>query len=43
MQLGFISEYSEISKYYFHSISNNIGLDIHDVRDRDVVFKSGMV
>ncbi|KEI11720.1 hypothetical protein Z959_12110 [Clostridium novyi B str. ATCC 27606] len=43
MQLGIISEYNEISKYYFHSISHNLGLDTHDVGNRDVVLKPGMV
>ncbi|KEI02399.1 aminopeptidase P family protein [Clostridium botulinum] len=43
MELGLISKYSEISKYYFHSISHNLGLDTHDVGDRDAVLKPGMV
>ncbi|KEH98446.1 aminopeptidase P family protein [Clostridium botulinum] len=43
MELGLISEYSEISKYYFHSISHNLGLDTHDVGDRDAILKPGMV
>lgn len=43
MKLGLISGYSEISKYYFHSVSHNLGLDTHDVGNRDVVLKPGMV
>ncbi|EDS78269.1 Xaa-Pro aminopeptidase [Clostridium botulinum C str. Eklund] len=43
MELGIIKEKSEISKYYFHSISHSLGLDTHDVGDRDIILKPGMV
>lgn len=42
-ELGLIKEDSELSKYYFHSVSHNLGLDTHDVGDRDTILKPGMV
>ncbi|NIA22942.1 MAG: M24 family metallopeptidase [Proteobacteria bacterium] len=30
-KLGYIKEESEISKYYYHSVSHPIGLDVHDI------------
>ncbi|KGN02613.1 peptidase M24 [Clostridium novyi A str. 4570] len=43
IELGLMKDKSEISKYYFHSISHSLGLDTHDVGDRDIVLKPGMV
>lgn len=42
-ELGLIKENDELSKYYFHSITHNLGLDAHDVGDRDAVLKPGML
>ena len=33
----------ESRKYYPHSISHFLGLDVHDTGDRDTVFQPGMV
>lgn len=41
--LGLIKEDSELSKYYFHGVSHYLGLDTHDVGDREQVLKPGMV
>ncbi|KGM98425.1 peptidase M24 [Clostridium novyi A str. 4552] len=43
IELGIIKDKSEISKYYFHSISHSLGLDTHDVGHRDIILKPGMV
>ncbi|MCI7057929.1 MAG: M24 family metallopeptidase, partial [Mollicutes bacterium] len=33
----------DISKYYFHSISHHIGLDTHDLSDRDLPLEEGNI
>ena len=42
-QLGLIKESGELSKYYFHGVSHYLGLDTHDVGNREEVLKPGMV
>ncbi|MFL0248518.1 aminopeptidase P family protein [Candidatus Clostridium stratigraminis] len=42
-KLGIIKEDSELSKYYFHSVSHYLGLDTHDVGSREIELKAGMV
>ncbi|MBZ2174023.1 aminopeptidase P family protein [Schnuerera sp. xch1] len=42
-KLGLIKEDSELSKYYFHSVSHYLGTDTHDVGDRTAILKPGMV
>ena len=42
-EIGLIKEDSELSKYYYHGVSHNLGLDVHDVGRRDVILKEGMV
>ena len=45
IKLGIIKEKSEVSRYYWHSIGHNLGLDTHDVepQGRNFVFGEGMV
>ena len=43
IELGLIKEPSELSKYYFHGVSHYLGLDTHDVGNRDIKLKPGMV
>ncbi|MBU3160154.1 aminopeptidase P family protein [Clostridium frigoris] len=43
IQLGLIKEPSELSKYYFHGVSHYLGLDTHDVGNRDIKLKTGMI
>ncbi|NTW71191.1 MAG: M24 family metallopeptidase [Eubacteriaceae bacterium] len=43
IRLGLIKEKSEIGKYYYHGIGHPLGLDTHDVGDREMVLKPGMV
>ncbi|MBF7095950.1 aminopeptidase P family protein [Alkalibacter mobilis] len=43
MELGLIKEKSEIDKYYYHGIGHPLGLDTHDVGDRDMTLQPGMV
>lgn len=45
IKLGIIKEKKEVSKYYWHSIGHNLGLDTHDSepQGRNFVFDEGMV
>ncbi|EMU53036.1 MULTISPECIES: aminopeptidase P family protein [Clostridium] len=45
IKLGIIKEKKDVSKYYWHSIGHNLGLDTHDVepQGRNFVFEEGMV
>ncbi|MCJ7691225.1 MAG: aminopeptidase P family protein [Clostridiaceae bacterium] len=43
IELGLIKEASELPKYYFHGVSHYLGLDTHDVGNRDIELKKGMV
>jgi len=45
IKLGLIKEKSEVSKYYWHSIGHNLGLDTHDLgmHGREFIFKEGIV
>jgi len=42
-KIGLIKTDEELSKYYFHSVSHFLGLDTHDVGDRNMPLKPGMV
>jgi Xaa-Pro aminopeptidase len=42
-KIGLIKTDEELSKYYFHSVSHFLGLDTHDVGDRNIPLKPGMV
>lgn len=41
--IGLIDSLDDITKYYYHSIGHPLGLDTHDVGDRDIILKPGMV
>lgn len=45
IKLGMIKEKDEVSRYYWHSIGHNLGLDTHDLepQGRKFVFEPGMV
>ena len=45
IKLGIIKEKKEVSKYYWHSIGHNLGLDVHDSepQGRNFIFDEGMV
>lgn len=42
-RIGLIKEDEEISKYYYHGVSHYLGLDTHDVGDREANLQPGMV
>lgn len=41
--IGLIKEDAELSKYYYHGVSHYLGLDTHDVGERDLPFQPGVV
>lgn len=44
IKVGLIKEESEISNYYYHSVSHFLGLDTHDVGSyKDLILQPGMV
>lgn len=43
LRLGLIQESSELSKYYYHSVSHHLGLDTHDISDYTAAIQPGMV
>ncbi|MFZ7946716.1 aminopeptidase P family protein [Neobacillus sp. 19] len=44
IRVGLIKEESEISNYYYHSVSHFLGLDTHDVGNyKDLILQPGMV
>lgn len=42
-RIGLIENDDEVSKYYYHSIGHHMGLDTHDLGDRDCILEPGMV
>ncbi|MPW25397.1 M24 family metallopeptidase [Alkalibaculum sp. M08DMB] len=43
ISIGLIKSLEEIDNYYYHSIGHSLGLDTHDIGDRDVILQPGMV
>lgn len=41
--IGLISTEEEVEKYYYHSVSHHLGLDVHDVGFRNEPLKAGMI
>lgn len=42
-RIGLISSAEELTKYYYHGVSHHLGLDVHDVSDREAALAEGMV
>jgi len=42
-EIGLIERDEELSKYYYHGVSHHLGLDVHDLGDRDGFLKAGMI
>ncbi|RAO99568.1 peptidase M24 [Petrotoga sp. 9PW.55.5.1] len=42
-KIGLITSEEELQKYYFHSVSHFLGLDTHDVGNKHILLKPGMV
>jgi len=40
---GFVKNDEELSEYYFHSVSHHLGLETHDVGDRNGLLEEGMI
>lgn len=43
INLGLITDKKDVRKYYWHSIGHSLGLDTHDVGNRNTTLKPGMV
>lgn len=43
MAIGLISGIDELSKYYYHGVSHHLGLDVHDLGNRETALAPGMV
>lgn len=43
IKIGLIKSIDELSKYYYHGVSHHLGLDVHDIGDRDADLAPGMV
>lgn len=42
-KIGLAKDDKELSNYYFHGVSHQLGLDTHDVGSRDAILAPGMV
>jgi len=42
-ELGIIEKDEDLQKYYYHSVSHFLGLDVHDVGDKNIKLKEGML
>lgn len=42
-RIGLINADEEITKYYYHGVSHYLGLDTHDVGDREAILEPGMI
>lgn len=43
IRIGLIQSADELSKYYYHGVSHHLGLDVHDLGDREAHLEPGMV
>jgi Xaa-Pro aminopeptidase len=42
-ELGILSENGQVTDYYWHNVSHQLGLDVHDTADREALIQPGMV
>lgn len=43
IRIGLIESAEELTKYYYHGVSHHLGLDVHDLGDREACLEPGMV
>lgn len=41
--IGLISDDNEVAEYYYHGVSHSLGLDTHDVFDKNIPLEPGMI
>lgn len=42
-ELGLVKKDEDLGKYYYHGVSHHLGLDVHDVSNREKKLEAGMV
>lgn len=42
-KMGLLSDASEVGNYFWHGVSHHLGLDVHDVSNREAMLQPGMV
>ena len=43
LNLGILSQEQPVKEYFWHGVSHHLGLDVHDVANKEAVLKAGMV
>ena len=43
LEAGLIKNKEDIKQYYFHNVSHHIGLDTHDISDREIPLQAGNI
>ncbi|MBR6801763.1 MAG: aminopeptidase P N-terminal domain-containing protein [Eubacteriaceae bacterium] len=42
-EAGLIEEKTEVGEYYYHGVSHSIGLNVHDIHNKDIPLMPGMI
>ncbi|NLW11832.1 MAG: M24 family metallopeptidase [Clostridiaceae bacterium] len=42
-KMGLLNDASEVGNYFWHGVSHHLGLDVHDISNREAIIQPGMV